>query len=283
MKNRWFNWWWLWFWCCWWRWKQSWCHHWCWIGGAKYTIQQSKRYILSSYFQRTQADDLKEIFKNQIIHTKAQQSCTTTEYVTVTMDMYYNILLPGFKGEHPGPNYYLLSDNIYGLGIHDSSNNICSVYAWNYFEGRKSVNNIASCLFCWLNDKGYYSQSYNKNHKMSEIDIPVDNCGGQNKNNVMIQFLNIIHKWVFFGTDPLHFYVKSHTHNDGDRAFKILKVLYWNKRVFTFEKFCEILNTINTVGVIQMFHQKFFDLKSFLYDLCKILDTKLSTSIISSR
>ena len=48
------------------------------------------------------------------------------------------------------------------------------------------MNNIASCLLCWLNDKGYYSLSYGKNNNMPEISIPVDNCGGQNKNNLMI-------------------------------------------------------------------------------------------------
>ena len=38
------------------------------------------------------------------------------------------------------------------------------------------------------------------------------------------------------------------------------------KMSFTLEKYCEILNTRNKVEVIQMLHEKFFELESFLDD-----------------
>ena len=126
------------------------------------------------------------MFKNKIIHTKAYWSCTTTDYVTVTIYIMHNILLPSFKGEQPGPTYYLSPENIYGLVINDASNNICSVYTWTEFEGKKGMNNIYSCLLHWINDKGYYYQLYGNNHKMPEIAILVDKCGDHNRNNVMI-------------------------------------------------------------------------------------------------
>ena len=60
---------------------------------------------------------------------------------------------------------------------------------------------------------------------MPEIDILVDNCGVQKKNNLMIHFLNMINEGGLFGTYTLHLYIKGHTKNDCDRAFNILKVL----------------------------------------------------------
>ena len=51
---------------------------------------------------------------------------------------------------------------------------------------------------------------------MPGIDILVDNCGGQNKNNVMIRFLNMIKDGGFFGTDTFYFYIRGHTKNDCD-------------------------------------------------------------------
>ena len=60
------------------------------------------------------------------------------------------------------------------------------------------MKKIASCFLRWLNDKGYYYQSYGKNHKMPKIAVLVDNCGGQNKNNLTIHFLNIIKDGGFF-------------------------------------------------------------------------------------
>ena len=95
---------------------------------------------------------------------------------------------------------------------------------------------------------------------MPKIDILIDNCGGQNKNNAMIRFLIIIKEVEFFVTATLHFYIKPHTKNDRDCAFNSLKVLYQNQHVFIFENCCEILNTRNNVEVIQMSHEKFFDL-----------------------
>ena len=172
-----------------------------------------------------------------------------------------------FKGEQPGPTYYLSPANIYGLGIHYAFNNICSVYTCTQFEGKKVMNNIASWLLCWLNEKECYSREYSKNHKMSEISIFVESCSTQKENNVMIRFIKMTKEGWFFGTDHLHFYIKGHTKNDCDHAFNSLKVLYRKQNVFTFENCCEILNTSNNFEVIKMFYQNFFDLKSFLNDL----------------
>ena len=94
-----------------------------------------------------------------------------------------------------------------------------------------------------------------KNHKMPEIAILVDNCGGHNKNNVIIRFLNMITEGGLFGTATFHLYIKVHTKNDCDRAFNSLKVMYRKQNISTFEKCCEIFNTINNVEVIQIFHE----------------------------
>ena len=58
----------------------------------------------------------------------------------------------------------------------------------------------------------------------------------------------------FFGTATLHLYIKSYIKNECDRSFNSLKLMYWKKNVFNFEKCCEILNSRYIVEVIQMFH-----------------------------
>ena len=71
------------------------------------------------------------------------------------------------------------------------------------------MNNIASCILFWLNDKGYYYQSYGKNTEIPENFIFVDSSGGQNKDNETIRFLNMI-KEGFFGKTTFHFFIKGH-------------------------------------------------------------------------
>ena len=78
---------------------------------------------------------------------------------------------------------------------------------------------------------------------MPEITIPVDNCGGQNKNNVMILFLNMIKEGRLFGTATFYLYIKGHTKNYCELTFNSINVLYQKQNVFTFENCCEILNT----------------------------------------
>ena len=53
-------------------------------------------------------------------------------------------------------------------------------------------DNIASCILCWITAKGYYYQSYGKNHNMPVIAIIFEKYHGQNKNNVMIRFMKVI-------------------------------------------------------------------------------------------
>ena len=77
-----------------------------------------------------------------------------------------------------------------------------------------------------------------------------------------------------FGTDTLHLYIKDHTNNDCDHAFNILKLMYRKQNVCTFEKCCEILNTINNFEIIQMYHENFFEMEWFLNDLYDRPDTK---------
>ena len=72
----------------------------------------------------------------------------------MTMDMFQNVLLPGFKFEQPGPTYYLTPANIYVPGINDASNNIFFIYICTEFEVKKGVKNMTSCLLCYINDKG---------------------------------------------------------------------------------------------------------------------------------
>ena len=119
------------------------------------------------------------------------------------------------------------------------------------------MENIASCLLCCINGKVYYYQPYGKNHNMLKITILVESCDGQNKNNVMILFMNMVNDVLFFVKAILHLYIKGYKNNDCCRVLNSLKVLYWKRNVFTFEKFCEILNTINNIGVIQMLHENF--------------------------
>ena len=189
--------------------------------------------------------------------------------------MSQNIFLLGSKGEQPVYTYYLSPANIYGLVVHDVYNNTYSVFTWSEFEGRKGMNNIASCLLRWLNYKEYYSQSYGKNHKMPGISILFDNCGSNNNNNLMIRFMNTMKEWELFGTDNFNLYKKGHTKNYCDCTFNSIKVQYRRQNVLTFEKFFENFNTSNNVEVIQILHDNVFEL--FLNDVCNRSDTKSVT------
>ena len=107
---------------------------------------------------------------------------------------------------------------------------------------------------------------------MPEIAILVYNCGGKNKNNVMVRFLNMIKEGGLFGTYTLHFYIKGHTKNDCDRSFKSLKVLelkvpyFWKVLLnFEYQKYCWSYSNVPW---------KIFNSESFLNDICNRPDSE---------
>lgn len=75
--------------------------------------------------------------------------------------------------------YYSRQLSYYNFGIHMHPGNECFMNLWNETEGGRGASEIASCIFNLLNDK-------NSPIKTRKLIVWSDNCGGQNKNKIIL-------------------------------------------------------------------------------------------------
>ena len=79
-----------------------------------------------------------------------------------------------------------------------------------------------------------------------------DNCGGQNKNRVVIRLLMWLVENNIFRKVKLFFLAKGHTKNAADRFFNLLKLTYHRHNIFTYEELTSCLNENSYVDVVQI-------------------------------
>ena len=88
-----------------------------------------------------------------------------------------------------------------------------------------------------------------------------DNCGGQNKNEMVVRFLMWVVEAGYFPLVQIIFLVKGHTKNACNRMFNLLKLDYHHTNTYTMEQCVENLNKNQHVEVSLMEPEDFFDFK----------------------
>ena len=129
-----------------------------------------------------------------------------------------------------------------------------NAYIWREFEGDRGANNIASCLLMDLKRRGWLGRP-----NFGELTYIADNCGGQNKNKVVIRFLMWLVECNLFPRVRIFFLVKGHTKNAADRMFNLLKMNYHKKDIYTYEQLHQTLNMNQYVDVFKMRPCNFHD------------------------
>jgi hypothetical protein len=120
----------------------------------------------------------------------------TERTYTFVADFCQNIALPHFGKKKPGDRYYLTPTSIYGFGFADvshipfddgkPSDHLC-FHCFKEGDGNKGGNNVASLIIKSLKKFGLLQvDGLGNSIRGKELNIVMDNCGGQNKNNHVI-------------------------------------------------------------------------------------------------
>jgi hypothetical protein len=70
----------------------------------------------------------------------------------------------------------------------------------------------------------------------------MDNCGGQNKNKMVLRLALYLVERKYFSTVEFIFYIRGHTKNVCDRLFNLLKIWYHKSDVYTMDMLVDVLN-----------------------------------------
>jgi hypothetical protein len=177
------------------------------------------------------------LVKNQARNQNYQG--TGVQIFTFVADFSQNMGVPNLAGEQPGKAYYLSPLSAFVFGVVDCSNKKTTLAAHTYLEtdGRKGGNNVASMLWNELKRKGLTTPGGTR-----EFNFVMDNCGGQNKNWMVLRLLFVLVKLKLCFKARMIFLVKGHTKNDCDRMFNLMKKEYRNTNCYTPKQLFEFIN-----------------------------------------
>lgn len=177
---------------------------------------------------------------------------------TIIADYCQNMELPHFGKEQPGATYYLTPINLEGFGVADVSyvdditeKEADHLYFHCYQEGfgAKGGNNVASMIMKTLQQIELLQHDNGAPKRGKELNVVMDNCTGQNKNNMVLLLAAYLVEMGFFEVVNMMFLVVGHTKNICDRRFNNLKMMYHKSQIFTLDQAVEHLNRSEYVTV----------------------------------
>lgn len=113
-----------------------------------------------------------------------------------------------------GPAFYLRKAWVYNLGIHDCVNDKGYMYMWSENNGKRGSDEIASILLKHFKER---------EHLPKNLIVYTDNCGGQNKNWVLVGLWKQLVVEGVFDSVEHRFLVVGHTHLPSDRDFAMIE------------------------------------------------------------
>jgi hypothetical protein len=177
-----------------------------------------------------------------------------------TFDFMQSLALPQFA-DQTKEMYYFSLRNLHVFSIRDDGAHMQYNYLYDEGEGGKGANYVVSLLFHFLQ------------HRPDEtaaivMHLHADNCCGQNKNNLVMQFFVLLVSLGLLAHVEMKFLIKGHTHCSVDGGHGMIKKAWRNHDVFTLEQAASVVEaTSPTAGMhraILVDAHNFFDWERLL-------------------
>lgn len=190
----------------------------------------------------------------------------------IVVDYCQNMELPFFGASQPGESYYLSPLGIFCLGVSNVGidNHSLRAYIYHEGEGKKGGNNVASLLMKDLADRGWIDVTQGPRQELTVI---MDNCGGQNKNRMVLRLAILLTELQYFKEVNVCFLVAGHTKNSCDRLFNSLKKEYRKSDVFSVDDLITKLSVCKNVVPVRVETEDFKDYDEFENKIYKKIQT----------
>ena len=199
-------------------------------------VESAKVHVEQAKIQRKLFNDKQEEAKVSRWLPRSQRT------VTWVLDFAQNMSLPQFGKEQPGQTYYLCPLNIYVFGIVDTCNDSLQAYVYGEDIAGKGGNCVASMFMHHVNKHLLPTDSDDDKAPIKELNLVMDNCGGQNKNRHVLRLLTVLVKRKIVDRFNAIFLVKGHTKNPCDRMFNLLKKDTRKDNIYTPDMLFQALN-----------------------------------------
>ena len=171
--------------------------------------------------------------------------------------------MPHFGGEQPGDTYYFSPLTVNVFGVCDYATELLNAYVYTEAEGEKGGNNVVSLVHKFLSSKGIFNDA--KRHGPGKrLTLVFDNCGGQNKNRMVLRYILYLVETKVYKTVEIIFLVCGHTKNICDQKFKELKRGFHHKNIYTMSQLINVLNISSQVTALLCSSTNFSNWDTFL-------------------
>jgi hypothetical protein len=189
-----------------------------------------------------------------------------------TFDFMQSLAVPQFADQTKDMYYFSLR-NIHLFSIRDDGAQLQYNYLYDEGEGGKGANHVVSLLCHFLGHRAHEAAAI-------VVHLHADNCSGQNKNNLVMQFFVLLVSLGVLTHVEMKFLIKGHTHCSVDGGHGLIKKAWRTHDVFTLEQAASVVEaTSPTEGqhhaIIVTAHD-FFDWEPFLSTYFKKLPKILS-------
>ena len=209
-----------------------------------------------------QAKIQRELFNQKIKDAKESRDLPREQRTaTWVLDYAQNMSLPQFGSEQPGQTYYLCPMNVYVFGIVDTSTDKLHAKVYGEDIAGKGGNCVASMIMEHVKEQLLPCPCETNIKPIKELNLVMDNCGGQNKNRHVLRLLNLIVQRRIAKKVNAIFLVKGHTKNPCDRMFNLLKQDTRQDNIYTPAMLFDALN--RQEGVEATLFQSFFDWEEY--------------------
>ncbi|XP_050518265.1 uncharacterized protein LOC126892670 [Diabrotica virgifera virgifera] len=194
---------------------------------------------------QTRAQAMQQNLKDEI---KKNEEIHNTDIIS--FDLQQTLPTPSLT---VGVAFYLRKAWTYNLGIHDCVSGQGHMFMWTESVAKRGSSEIASVLLKYITSKPTRSEN---------LVVFTDNCGGQNKNwLIMALWLQLVREKIY-KTIEHRFLVSGHTHLPSDRDFALIeKHKKYVTQVFSPEEWFEIVrksNRKNPSAVVEMSQDDFY-------------------------
>jgi hypothetical protein len=209
----------------------------------------AQRELLDEYIDQAK----KDASSNAPLHQKT---------VVLTTDMMQKAAVPSLASEQMDVAYYYSPMTQHVSGWADNVSESMNIYVWGEGVAGSGANEITSCFYADLKNRGYLEQGL----KLFHLVLVADNCGGQNKNKTMLRFCMWLVECGYMIKVTLLFLVKGHTKNICDRMFNLVKLSYHDLNIYSEAMLDEALSCHAQISLFRLHEDGFKNFEQFFYD-----------------
>jgi hypothetical protein len=157
-----------------------------------------------------------------------------------TFDFMQNLAIPNFA-DMTKDMYFFSLRNIHVFSIRDDGEEKQFNYLYDEGDGGKGANYVISMLF-------YFLRHRPRHFATLAVHLHADNCCGQNKNNMVMQFFLLMVDIGFLKHVELKFMIRGHTHCTIDGGHGIIKKEWRKRDVFNIEQAAQVIRESSPIA-----------------------------------